>query len=1075
MGFRDLEVKNSYVGRGTHILNEFLLPVMSEAVRYDRITSYFTIESLLAIAHGIESLFEKNGTMRLIIGIHSVPGDLIEASEKREALDKEISVLRDRIKEDVSALSDNLEKDRLVTLAWMLEDGLLQVKAAAIMDGSLFHPKTLLLKDTTGERVAAIGSPNETGNGLGNNFEQIMVVRSWNEAEAVNDQERFFQDLWDGTEEDVIVTDISDLTADIIESGLGEYYRSKKRPSAMVPDIIKASARMPADFFVSGDIPSLFMHQERAVIDALSRWPVRVLFADEVGLGKTFEVAATITYLLKYSKISRVLILTPKAVLAQWQDELFDHFGIDAWLYDSQYRMFVDHGGTYIAAPRRNPLASGSPSIILMSVQLARGTSKGLSLLEREDTLLPDVLVVDEAHSARVHNDIAGKKKTTRAYKMIDAVSRKIPHIILATATPMQKDPGEYHAMLKLLGLPKRWDREREFDTSLRLISSMREPDLSDSYNAAKLLFSTLDEMDPDMSRLDEDSKDVIDRLLSIRDGDASDIAQIIQADWRAFRKAFIALHPAHLLTIRNTRRSLEAVGYTFPKRNLHEESIEDSIEIQLFYEKVDEYLDGDCCSVERTLQPDKKISIGFVSISYYQRLASSLYSCWKSLLNRYEKIRALEDKLDQVMEGRRNSTYDLVYTEELDDFDSDEIMEADEDELDEAFANVDTTQLRRAISIEKSWLLDLADQAATLLKTYGDLKIIRAVDKAKERLAAGEKVLLFSRYTDTIDALLEEFDHSTQGEIPYGTYTGKGAFVTSGGRRHECGKEAIKDALFAGDIGIVFCSDAASEGLNLQAATSLINVDVPWTPSRLEQRIGRIARLGQIAEEVDIYNVWYPNSIEANMYHRIQARLNSANLAIGEFPQIVAEEIKNAILEDREEDTDILDSLNAIRNSYQVKVLDELWSDTEGKETDSGTIRKTLMALCKEEFEHSVIDQQRDIIKVTLPDGVTVNLSSKDGMDESISLTSAPWRYVEHPVFGIRVENDTDGLPAVFRKEDGTMLKHHSVFKLVSREELTEDDVLRGRPIMLPDPASMDMSFATDVQLDPAPVKWIE
>ena len=54
-------------------------------------------------------------------------------------------------------------------------------------------------------------------------------------------------------------------------------------------------------------------------------------------------------------------------------------------------------------------------------------------------------------------------------------------------------------------------------------------------------------------------------------------------------------------------------------------------------------------------------------------------------------------------------------------------------------------------------------------------------------------------------------------------------------------------------------------------------------------------------------------------------------------------------------------------------------------------------------------------------------------------------------------------------------MLKHQSVFKFVIGEGLTEDDVLKGRPIMLPDPASMDMSFATDVQLDPAPVKWIE
>ena len=64
-----------------------------------------------------------------------------------------------------------------------------------------------------------------------------------------------------------------------------------------------------------------------------------------------------------------------------------------------------------------------------------------------------ELLILDEAHSARVSKDISGSSKKTQVYSMLESVSSKIPHIILATATPMQKEAGEYHSLLKLLGL----------------------------------------------------------------------------------------------------------------------------------------------------------------------------------------------------------------------------------------------------------------------------------------------------------------------------------------------------------------------------------------------------------------------------------------------------------------------------------------------------------------------------------------------------------------------------------------------------------------------------------------------
>ena len=79
MGLRDIDVNASYAGKGADILKRFLLPSIDACVRYDRVTSFYTIESLLAISQGIDSLYRKHGKMRLIIGIHSFPEVFVDA------------------------------------------------------------------------------------------------------------------------------------------------------------------------------------------------------------------------------------------------------------------------------------------------------------------------------------------------------------------------------------------------------------------------------------------------------------------------------------------------------------------------------------------------------------------------------------------------------------------------------------------------------------------------------------------------------------------------------------------------------------------------------------------------------------------------------------------------------------------------------------------------------------------------------------------------------------------------------------------------------------------------------------
>ena len=292
MGLKDIDIKVSYAGKGGNILKSFLLPSIDASVHYDRVTSFYTVESLLAISQGIDSLYRKHGRMRLIIGIHSFPGEFLDAVTRRKFLEEQIEEIRNNLRLGIESIKDSLERQRLATVAWMIEDGLLEIKTADVIGEGIFHPKTLLLADGKGDKIVAIGSPNETSSGLGGNFEQVMVAKSWEQPDAVAVQEGFFNSRGNNKLEDAITIDVTEGTAEIIKQGLGTYSPPSKSNQSSNNDLIKVSSTMLSNFFVSGDIPALYVHQERAVIDALSRWPVRVLFSDEVGLGKTFEVAA---------------------------------------------------------------------------------------------------------------------------------------------------------------------------------------------------------------------------------------------------------------------------------------------------------------------------------------------------------------------------------------------------------------------------------------------------------------------------------------------------------------------------------------------------------------------------------------------------------------------------------------------------------------------------------------------------------------------------------------------------------------------------------------------------------------
>lgn len=133
--------------------------------------------------------------------------------------------------------------------------------------------------------------------------------------------------------------------------------------------------------------------------------------------------------------------------------------------------------------------------------------------------------------------------------------------------------------------------------------------------------------------------------------------------------------------------------------------------------------------------------------------------------------------------------------------------------------------------------------------------------------------VIIFSQYDDTAkwvaDSLATRYNEKT-----IGLYAGAGrSKLYEHSESVGIERETLKKLLAEHQIKIMVATDAACEGLNLQTLGSLINVDLPWNPTRLEQRIGRIKRFGQVREKVDMLNLVNEQTVDEKVYERLSER----------------------------------------------------------------------------------------------------------------------------------------------------------------------------------------------------------
>ena len=148
--------------------------------------------------------------------------------------------------------------------------------------------------------------------------------------------------------------------------------------------------------------------------------------------------------------------------------------------------------------------------------------------------------------------------------------------------------------------------------------------------------------------------------------------------------------------------------------------------------------------------------------------------------------------------------------------------------------------------------------------------------------------MLVFTQFIDTLEYIRDTLQSTYGSQV--GTYSGQGARLFEGGTWTPVSKDQLTLALSNGEISILLCTDAASEGLNLQTASTLVNYDLPWNPMRVEQRIGRIDRINQAAPTLSIRNYVMSDTVEEQVFDALRERIKVFEGSVGELQPILGE-----------------------------------------------------------------------------------------------------------------------------------------------------------------------------------------
>jgi superfamily II DNA or RNA helicase len=882
-GLRELDFPPGF-DSSDNILEAFYVPALSRAIRYDRSVGYFRSSALAVAARGLSHFINHGGTVRLLVGASITEADR-DALAGRTSLDGAFAAqMASRL-----VTADEVARRRLEVLAWLAREGRLEVRIAIAIDSlgqplvggeqsPYFHEKIGVLRDAAGDGVAFQGSVNESETAWTSNFESFSVYPSW-DATAIHYSfwANKFEQHWAGSLAGFRVYPLPEAVRQRLVE-LAPFERPSPRdpeelPSldddatvarflAVAPRLVGAEGLAEA---TTGVVP--YPHQRQVAARLAGQYPRSWLVADEVGLGKTISAGLAIRQLLLSGEIQRALILAPASVCRQWQDELFEKFGLWVPRLDGVKVYGAHPDEVTTLRPGDNPYALHP--ILIASSHLARRPGQQRLVL---DAAPYDLLVVDEAHHARRQHGGDTRYRPSRLLQLLDQVHDRgaARALWLLTATPMQISPVELVDLVRLAGCTGPLAHPEAFQ---RYFAELAKKD--DVATAWGWLESMLQKTPRLPSGPAEEAvlADIRARLGPVqatritRFGTGAEPPEELVAnlgpEGRAALRSWLRMQsPVGQHVTRHSRETLRRYrDLGLLKENLAERKVESVFisftpEEQALYDSLDDLID------RLMAAHGSRRGAGFVLTVYRRRLTSSWAAIGRTLKRR---LRAEQLELE------------------------DDLVEEAETVEDEAPAGPGAG---RAVDHVQALPLTAADLAemerfAAAMATVPDSKLDRLRQDLDAARSAGHSTIVFTQFTDTLDHLRDSLVPAYRSQLA--TFTGDGGWVFRDPEGWaQISKRDLVDAVRARQVTVLLATDAASEGLNLQAASYLINYDMPWNPMRVEQRIGRIDRLGQVRDRVEVRNYFIPGTVEQAVYAALAERIDDFHELLGALQPIL-------------------------------------------------------------------------------------------------------------------------------------------------------------------------------------------
>lgn len=337
-----------------------------------------------------------------------------------------------------------------------------------------------------------------------------------------------------------------------------------------------------------------------------------------------------------------------------------------------------------------------------------------------------------------------------------------------------------------------------------------------------------------------------------------------------------------------------------FPERRAYTVHYELSDEEVALYAAVTEYVRDEMNRVQRFAEEDgkRRNNVGFALQILQRRLASSPAAIYQSLKRRRERLENELVEARLIARGKRHdfaSRGGMLSEEVLSNIE--EYSEEDIEEFEETISTTATSaETVEQLELEVETLKRLESQALHVLQSGKDTKWTQLDNILDDDLMVDSdgyrrKLIIFTEAKDTLQYLAERI----RGRL------GKSdaVEVIHGGVKREERRKVISRFMQDRDLMVLVANDAAGEGVNLQRGHLMVNYDLPWNPNKIEQRFGRIHRIGQ--EEVcHLWNLVAANTREGQVYGRLLEKIETARAALkGRVYDVLGELFEGTSLKD--------------------------------------------------------------------------------------------------------------------------------------------------------------------------------